>query len=61
MTMPDERTQALIRARELLLELSLHPEHLDARQLQERASHVLRHYPDEGLIASIAKESTWLG
>ncbi|MFL9964651.1 hypothetical protein PQR02_27015 [Paraburkholderia sediminicola] len=61
MTMPDERTQALIRARELLLELSLHPEHLDARHLQERASHNLRHYPDEGLIASIAKESIWLG
>ena len=61
MTMPDERTRALICARELLLELSLHPERLHARQLRERARHVLRHYPDDGLIASIAKESTWLG
>lgn len=31
MTMPDERTRALIYARELLLELFLHPEHFDAR------------------------------
>ncbi|CAE6767895.1 hypothetical protein R70006_03805 [Paraburkholderia domus] len=60
MTMPDERTRALICARELLLELSLHPERFDARQLQERAGHVLRHYPDDGLIAMIARESIWL-
>ncbi|MFM0091777.1 hypothetical protein PQR46_33310 [Paraburkholderia sediminicola] len=60
MTMPDERTRALICARELLLELSLHPEGFDARQLRERAGHVLRHYPDYGLIAMIARESIWL-
>ena len=60
MTMPDERTRALICAHELLLELSLHPEIFDATQLHERASHVLRHYPDDGLIALIARESIWL-
>ncbi|ASL48086.1 hypothetical protein bAD24_III11850 [Burkholderia sp. AD24] len=60
MTTPDERTRALIYARELLLELSLHPENFDTAQLHERATHVLRHYPDDGLIVQIARESIWL-
>jgi hypothetical protein len=60
MTMPDERTLALIRARELLMELSQHSETFDEHALAERANHVLRHYPDDGMIALIAGETSWL-
>lgn len=60
MTMPDERALALIRARELLLDLSRASEVIDAQQLRERANHVLRHYPDAGMVALIARESSWL-
>lgn len=60
MTMPDERTQALISARELLLELSLSRGRVNMRALRERATLVLRHYPDEGMISLIARETSWL-
>jgi hypothetical protein len=60
MTMPDERALALIRARELLLDLSRTSEVIDAQQLRERANHVLRHYPDAGMVALISRESSWL-
>jgi hypothetical protein len=60
MTMPDERALAIVRARELLMELSMHPETFDAQALAERANHVLRHYPDEGMIELIASETSWL-
>lgn len=60
MTMPDERARALILARELLLELSKPHESVDDKVLRERAVHVLRHYPDVGMIALIAGETSWL-
>jgi hypothetical protein len=60
MTMPDERTLALILARELLVDLSRANEIVDAQQLRERANHVLRHYPDAGMVELIARESPWL-
>ncbi|WP_425020013.1 BPSL0761 family protein [Paraburkholderia caballeronis] len=60
MTLPDERTRALIYARGLLLQLSRLPPELDACGLRELAVHVLRHYPDEGMIRLIAGESIWL-
>ncbi|MCG5077519.1 BPSL0761 family protein [Paraburkholderia tagetis] len=59
-TMPDERTRALIYARSLLLQLSRVPPELDACGLRELAAHVLRHYPDDGMIRLIAAESIWL-
>ncbi|WP_408583686.1 BPSL0761 family protein [Paraburkholderia tropica] len=58
--MPDERTRALIHARGLLLHLSRLPPELNAGSLQELAVHVLRHYPDEGMIRMIVRESIWL-
>ena len=60
MTMPDERALALIRGRELLVELSQSHKAVDAQALRERANHVLRHYSDEGVIALISRETSWL-
>lgn len=60
MTMPDERARALIRARELLVELTQLRGTLDAQALRERANDVLRHYPDDGMVALIATETAWL-
>lgn len=60
MTMPDERALALIRARELLVELSQSRTSVDTDVLRERAKHVLRHYPDNGMVALIAMETVWL-
>lgn len=42
------------------MHLSRLPPELDAGGLQELAVHVLRHYPDEGMIRLIAGESMWL-
>lgn len=60
MTMPDERTRALMYARGLLLQLSRLPPELDACGLKELAVRVLMHYPDDGMIRLIAEESSWL-
>ncbi len=60
MTMPDERALALIRARELLVELSQSRGSVDAEVLRARAKHVLRHYPDSGMVALISMETVWL-
>lgn len=60
MTMPDERAPALIRARELLVTLSQSRGSLDMQELRERAKQVLRHYPDDGMIALIAKRTVGL-
>ncbi|MFL9955481.1 hypothetical protein PQR65_19040 [Paraburkholderia nemoris] len=58
--MPDERALALIRARELLVELSQLRGTVDVQALRERATHALRHYPDDGIIEFIARETSWL-
>jgi hypothetical protein len=60
MTMPDEKALALIRAREQLVDLSQSRGTVDAQALRERANHVLRHYPDEGVVALITGETSWL-
>lgn len=60
MTMPDERARALIRARELLTELAQSREPVVAQAVRERANDVLRHYPDDGMLAAIAKDTIWL-
>ncbi|WP_152976984.1 BPSL0761 family protein [Burkholderia pseudomallei] len=60
MTTPDERTRALLRARELLLDIAHAPATAEVCHLRERAKAVLRHYPDEGLVSLIAKDSLWL-
>ncbi len=58
--MPNERTRALLRARELMIELSLaeRPEQLPT--FRDKAVTVLRHYPDRGEIELIAESSGWL-
>ncbi|MGF6410054.1 hypothetical protein OKW37_001724 [Paraburkholderia sp. MM5482-R2] len=58
--MPDERALALIRARELLVELSQSRGRIGTQALRERAKHILRHYPDNGMVALIAMETVWL-
>jgi hypothetical protein len=60
MTMPDERARALIRARELLVELTQVRGTLDPQVLRERAEDVLRHYPDDGMIVLITRGTAWL-
>lgn len=60
MTMPDERTWALIVARNILLQLSDAPGALNAYQLRVHAMRALRHYPDDGMIQLIAQETEWL-
>jgi hypothetical protein len=58
MTMPDERTRALIFAGELLADLS-NPAKTPGvpDSVRERARHVLRHYPDQGYIRDIAEQA----
>ncbi|WP_374710933.1 BPSL0761 family protein [Paraburkholderia terricola] len=58
--MPDERTRALLRARELMIELSLATSSEQLLVLRDRAESVLRHYPDQGEIELIAKSNRWL-
>lgn len=60
MTMPDERARALIRARELLTELAQSREPVVGQAARERANDVPRHYPDDGMLAAIAKDTIWL-
>lgn len=52
MTMPDERTRALIMAGELLLDLRLR--RLSPEEAQRQAITALRHYPSESLIQQLA-------
>lgn len=54
MTMPSERTRALIMASELLLELQYGDDTPPA--IRSRAISVLRHYPSED---SIKREAEW--
>ncbi|MEX3944362.1 BPSL0761 family protein [Paraburkholderia sp. BR10937] len=58
--MPDERTRALLYARKLLFDTSQMTSTADVNALRERAVSVLRHYPDDGMIALIARQSSWL-
>lgn len=60
MTMPDERTRALINARNLLLDIAVTTSSEDFNAMRQRAITVLRHYPDDGLISLIAEQSSWL-
>lgn len=60
MTMPDERTWALVVARLILRSLSDSPGALNAYVLRQHAINVLRHYPDDGMIQLIAQETVWL-
>jgi hypothetical protein len=58
MTMPDERTRALLLAGKLLAELASPlktPGVPDS--IRESARHVLRHYPDKGDIVGIADQA----
>jgi hypothetical protein len=58
--MPNERTRALLRARELMIELSLVTSSEQLLVLRDRAETELRHYPDQGEIEFIAKSNRWL-
>ncbi|MEM5329548.1 BPSL0761 family protein [Paraburkholderia sp. JHI2823] len=60
MTMPDERTRALINARELLSDTSKMTSVVNVKALRQRAAAVLRHYPDDGMLSLIAAQSPWL-
>ncbi|WP_322034417.1 BPSL0761 family protein [Burkholderia sp. BCC1970] len=60
MTMPNERTRALINARELLRDISKMTSAANVNALRQRAAAVLRHYPDDGMISLIAAQSAWL-
>lgn len=60
LTTPDERTRALLRARDLLIELSLAESAGQLSTLRDKAATVLRHYPDRGEIELIAKGGHWL-
>lgn len=58
MTMPDERTRALLLAGNLLAELSnplKTPGVPDS--IRDQAQHVLRHYPSQGDIIGIAEQA----
>ncbi|WP_429344544.1 BPSL0761 family protein [Paraburkholderia sp. GAS42] len=46
MTIPIERTASVLRARDLLTELSTVPDDADLEVLRERARRLLRHYPE---------------
>jgi hypothetical protein len=46
MTVPSERTQAVLMARDLLTELAVAPNNADLGVLRTRARILLRHYPD---------------
>lgn len=48
MTMPNERTRALIQTRELLLELAKDPSLSES--IRRQARQLLRHYPNENEI-----------
>ncbi|MGF6809520.1 hypothetical protein OKW30_004646 [Paraburkholderia sp. Clong3] len=61
MTMPDERTRALLRTRELLIALSQISAVEDMDALRQEAIRLLRHYPDGQIIELIARGSAgWL-
>lgn len=46
MTIPYERTMAVLRARELLMDLAYGGNRRDKRTLQAHAKWLLKHYPD---------------
>jgi hypothetical protein len=61
MTTGTERTQALIYAGNFLEELAASKDGLDFAMLEERARHLLRHYPSNmeiGWIANAAVQSS---
>lgn len=60
MTLPDERTRALLNARRLLSDVAQMKSTADVTALREKAVSVLRHYPDDGMVALIARKSSWL-
>ena len=60
MTTPDERTRALLRARNVMIELSRAESPTQLETLRDKAIAVLRHYPDRGEIELIAKGGRWL-
>jgi hypothetical protein len=69
MTIPYERTRAVLRTRELLKKLAA-GENLDADTLQRFAASLLKHFPDEHHLVLSARalpdtwsapDATWLG
>jgi hypothetical protein len=60
MTIPYERTQALLRTRQLLQELA-DGMHIEPDLLQRRAAALLKHYPDASHVAVSARflPETW--
>ncbi|MBC8748583.1 BPSL0761 family protein [Paraburkholderia podalyriae] len=60
MTMPVERTVALLRVRGVLIELSRADSLKKLKELRHEAVTVLRHYPSVGDVEIIAKTSCWL-
>ncbi len=57
MTLPDERSRAVVMTRQFLLAL-LHGEYKRVpREVKERARSLLRHYPGEFYIEQAAKTS----
>lgn len=61
MTMPDERSQAVLSARKLLNDLAHATGHLTTDAFRRRAHTVLRHFPDEHHIAvsAVALPHIW--
>jgi hypothetical protein len=60
LTTAEERTRALLRARDLMVELSLAESPTQLETLRDKAIAVLRHYPDRGEIELIARGARWL-
>ncbi|WP_408409067.1 BPSL0761 family protein [Paraburkholderia aspalathi] len=60
LTTAEERTRALLRAHDLIVELSLAESTTQLETLRDKAIAVLRHYPDRGEIELIAKGGCWL-
>lgn len=60
LTTAEERTRALLRARDLIVELSLAESPTQLETLRDKAIVVLRHYPDRGEIELIARGAQWL-
>ncbi|QCP48258.1 hypothetical protein FAZ95_03045 [Trinickia violacea] len=60
MTVPYERTQAVLRSRDLLRKLAA-GEHIDADTLRRRASSLLRHFPTpiDIAVSADALPSVW--
>jgi hypothetical protein len=60
MTMPDERTRSVVRAREFLVDLAAAPIGSDLGPFRRRALTLLRHYPGVSDIHISAAFVPWI-